>query len=365
MSELITNKITPGTGSSNTITLGDSGDTFTIPAGVTITNSGTATGFGADVITKSTSEPAANTNPSGGVGTLWLRTTTGEMYCCTDATTNSNVWTNIGEGTGQQPFSYMTATGGTITTDGSYKVHSFTASGTFQVTQLGSIATVEYLVVAGGGGGGSSNDQSGGGGAGAMRSASGFTVTATSYSITVGAGGAAHADGLDSVFHTITSDGGGRGGNYGESGNNGGSGGGAGGSGSAGTTTNASYGNNAGAPSSGDAKSGAGGGGAGSVGKDAGANPASTTNGDGGDGLANSITGSAVTYAAGGAGGSHGADGAATGGSSGIGGDGGRVSANIEPTAGDANTGSGGGGGSGSGAAGGSGIVIVRYQFQA
>ena len=29
-----------------TVTLGSSGDTFTVPAGVTITNSGTATGFG-------------------------------------------------------------------------------------------------------------------------------------------------------------------------------------------------------------------------------------------------------------------------------------------------------------------------------
>ena len=40
MSELITNKITPGTGSSNTVTLGDSGDTFNIPAGVTLAGSG-------------------------------------------------------------------------------------------------------------------------------------------------------------------------------------------------------------------------------------------------------------------------------------------------------------------------------------
>ena len=42
MSELVTNKITPGTGSSDTVTLGDSGDTFTIPAGVTLAGSGAA-----------------------------------------------------------------------------------------------------------------------------------------------------------------------------------------------------------------------------------------------------------------------------------------------------------------------------------
>ncbi len=44
MSTLEVNKITPSTGTS--ITLGDSGDTFTIPSGVSITNNGTQTGFG-------------------------------------------------------------------------------------------------------------------------------------------------------------------------------------------------------------------------------------------------------------------------------------------------------------------------------
>lgn len=44
MSTLEVNKITPSTGTS--ITLGDSGDTFTIPSGVTITNNGTQSGFG-------------------------------------------------------------------------------------------------------------------------------------------------------------------------------------------------------------------------------------------------------------------------------------------------------------------------------
>ena len=45
MSELKVNKISPKT-ACGTTTLGDSGDTFTIPAGVTITNNGTQTGFG-------------------------------------------------------------------------------------------------------------------------------------------------------------------------------------------------------------------------------------------------------------------------------------------------------------------------------
>jgi hypothetical protein len=45
MSEVKTNKVSP-VGANGTVTLGDSGDTITIPAGATITNSGTATGFG-------------------------------------------------------------------------------------------------------------------------------------------------------------------------------------------------------------------------------------------------------------------------------------------------------------------------------
>jgi hypothetical protein len=54
MSEVKTNKLTAATGTA--ITLGDSGDTFTVPSGATlavasgatIANSGTATGFGGD-----------------------------------------------------------------------------------------------------------------------------------------------------------------------------------------------------------------------------------------------------------------------------------------------------------------------------
>ena len=45
-SEVKANKISPATGTA--FTFGDSGDTFTVPSGATITNSGTATGFGGD-----------------------------------------------------------------------------------------------------------------------------------------------------------------------------------------------------------------------------------------------------------------------------------------------------------------------------
>ena len=62
MSEIKVNKISPATGTA--ITLGDSGDTLTVPSGGTIVNSGTATGFGgggAWTFIKSLTESGAST----------------------------------------------------------------------------------------------------------------------------------------------------------------------------------------------------------------------------------------------------------------------------------------------------------------
>ena len=63
MSTLEVNKITPSTGTS--ITLGDSGDTFTIPSGVTLTNNGSAN-FGkiAQITSGFYSAAVANTSGS-------------------------------------------------------------------------------------------------------------------------------------------------------------------------------------------------------------------------------------------------------------------------------------------------------------
>jgi len=46
------------------------------------------------------SDPANDTNPADGVGAIYLNTTTGEMFVCTDATTDANEWANVGEGSG-------------------------------------------------------------------------------------------------------------------------------------------------------------------------------------------------------------------------------------------------------------------------
>jgi len=49
-------------------------------------------------ITTNAGFPLVTTN--GAVGDLWLNTTTGELYACTDATVDANIWTNTGDGTG-------------------------------------------------------------------------------------------------------------------------------------------------------------------------------------------------------------------------------------------------------------------------
>ena len=235
----------------------------------------------------------------------------------------------------------------------------------------------EYLVVAGGGGGG--RNWGGGGGAGGFRTNVGGTATTfnigTTYTITVGTGGAGgtsdaspsgNTSGGDSSISgsgltTITSTGGGRGGDL-VAASSGGSGGGGGNFGSntggAGNTpsTSPSQGNNGGnTDATGNAQGG--GGGASAVGG-TGVSPVA---GNGGAGTASSITGSSVTYAGGG-GGSANTGTAGTGGAGG-GGAGGKNSTSTAGTAGTVNTGGGGGGGpfQYNGGAGGSGIVVIRY----
>jgi hypothetical protein len=214
---------------------------------------------------------------------------------------------------------------------------------------------VEYLVVAGGGGG----SNSGGGGAGGLLMGIVPVVAGTSYTVTVGTGGAGSATvgtyGVNSVFGSISSNGGGGGGGY--------AGGGAGG-GSNGTVTATTLIGGQGTSGQGFAggsnattASSAGGGGAGTVGLNG---VSATIQGPGGAGIASSISGIVVAYSGGGGGGTN----PGTGGPGGVGGGGAGASSSADGTAGTTNTGGGGGGAAGAakiGGAGGSGIVIVRY----
>jgi hypothetical protein len=302
------------------------------------------------------------------------------------------------------------ATGGTITTSGDYKIHAFTGDGCFTISTIrpASTGNVDYLVVAGGGAG----NTRGAGGAGGARAGmscrpapatyiacGGLPVSATTYPITVGGGGAA-SNGSNSVFSTITSTGGGRGGAFGSPPGNvgqpGGSGGGGGaqliptpGPGGTGNTppTSPSQGNPGGAGSTDQATFTNGGGGGGWATAGSGSGGTSTGTKAGGAGQPVTIifgcapqpfytpnpcaTGqgaSATGYFAGGGGGT--VENTTPGSSApytygGIGGGGRGVFCQPSPgpipaTSGTANT----GGGGGYQSTGGKGIVLIRYKFQ-
>jgi hypothetical protein len=268
--------------------------------------------------------------------------------------------------------------GDKVYSTGTHWVHEFYNSGLFVPRQS---LTADYLVIAGGGSGGGNGGSSrgaGGGGAGGYLTSIGgssISLSASGYTVVVGAGGAATTgeypgvgkNGTNSSFSglgisTITAIGGGGGGaylapNY-TNGFSGGSGGGA--SGQGGLTGGAATSGQGNAGGNGEETNFAagGGGGAGS----AGGNASGGVPGNGGSGLASSITGVSTTRAGGGGGSTR----SASSGSGGSGGGGAAGSGNG--TNATANTGSGGGaaGTTTSGplttsGSGGSGIVIVRY----
>jgi len=309
--------------------------------------------------------------------------------------------------------SFIVATGGTITTSGNDKIHTFTGPGTFQITDLSPAPAnnaLAYMVVAGGGAGGDGGTGEAGGGAGAggfregrnnpitpytasplAAACSGLTATVASFPITVGGGGTPSASGpsggnglsgkgSNSIFSSITSAGGGAGISGGATAarctcvQNGGSGGGGNGrahpSGNTGNTppVTPAQGFNGGNGQPSPTFSGGGGGGATAVG----GNSTGPGAGPGGAGATTSINGTPTARAGGGGGGNQNGP-APEGGSGGSGGGGcgGKQEPNSNVAA-TINTGGGGGGNSngnagtcvGCGGAGGSGIVIIRYKFQ-
>ena len=239
--------------------------------------------------------------------------------------------------------------GGNPIYSGGKTIHTFTSSGTLSCAAA--VSSAQVLIVAGGGGGGgglTAIAYGGGGGGGGLLQGT-LSLTARSYTVTVGAGGAGVLpntrgnNGGNSVFSgttTYTANGGGGGGaryngTPNKTGQNGGSGGGGGGqySGAGGSATQGStspltgYGFN-GAAGTATYLSGGGGGAGGAA-----------SGGTEGPGRASSISGTSITYAVGGNFGSG--------------------------VTGAANTGNGGGGNAAAagtyGSAGGSGIVVISY----
>jgi hypothetical protein len=385
-----------------TITVGASGQTISIPAGATLVNSGTASGFGLTwqsvqttgfTAVKGNAYPCNTTSASFTV-TLPATPSAGDQVQLVDyaGTFDTNALTISPNGnkiesgtsnlllTGEREgviLTYIDSTQGWIATSGINEGTDALEPTTY---------SADFLVIAGGGGGGGGKDDgfgAGGGGAGGYRNSystepsggggpSEASLTLDKgivYTITVGAGGAGATNangvvGSDSSISgtgitTITSSGGGFGkGNTGGTAGAGGSGGGNISSGGGLGTANQGFNGGSGSPGQGI---GGGGGGAGAVGVDA-----SASGGNGGAGVASSITGSSVTRAGGGGAGAGDSTGAGTGGS---GGGGNGANASGTATVGTINTGSGGGaegggtagsGNHGVGRAGGKGVVILR-----
>ena len=467
MSEIKVNKISPRA-NCGTVQLGDSGDTITIPSGATITNNGTQTGFGrtgtvdwqtgdiktSDFTAVNTQGFFVDTNggavvatlPAGSAGAIISFQDYRNTFDTSALTILANGSEKINGGAGAVTLgtegegitlvyidgtigwrsiqdndfaavgsNFISATGGTETTCGDFKIHTFTGPGNFQVTAAGSpsgSSTLEYIVVAGGGGGG--GGYGGGGGAGGFRFASpslapltypgkplaapaGLTATVNTFPITIGAGGTGSCgapnqngtQGSASIFSSITSAGGGAGAMVNPvCSMKGGSGGGGSVSGPGGPQPAGGAGNTPPvAPPQGQNGGngfcggcyGQGGGGGAIVAGTNGTGPAGGAGGNGAGiptafGSNGQPSGSFRYYAGGGGGGRYGPSGNGSGGGAGGlgGGSGacGSVGGGSNCGSGTANTGGGGGGANGrqpdsyNGAAGGSGIVIIRYKFQ-
>jgi hypothetical protein len=383
-----------------TITVGASGQTISIPAGATLTNNGTASGFGLTwqtIITGATLTAVAgrgywiNTTSNACTITLPASATNGDTIILADylrtwgtnaVTINQNSLNFQGY---SSPNPIYNTSGQSVTLVYSGATQGWIPTVDDDVTnETPQPYSVDFLVIAGGGGGGrfpAGQNGGGGGGAGGYRNsystepsggggpseASLSFTQGVVYTVTVGAGGAGGTSntgisGSDSSISgtgisTITSSGGGGGGGQPAAALSGGSGGGGADGGGIGSgTANQGFGGGGsfgGVP----ARAGGGGGGASAVG----VTGTSSAGGAGGAGLSSSITGSSVARGGGGGAGT-------INNTSGAGGTGGGGAGGFNTTGGTgtSNTGGGGGGGGGNsgpsfnGGAGGSGVVILR-----
>jgi hypothetical protein len=398
MSKIEVDQVDPQSGT--TLTLGTSGDTISIPAGVTLSNSGTATGF-ASIAWQSSIVTGSTLTAVAGNG-YWIDTTSNACTITLPASASAGdqiilvdyarTWGTNAVTIDQNSLNYQGFSSPNPVYDTNGETVSIVYSGATQgwiPVDDGAVALetpqgydIDFLVIAGGGAGG---DAGGGGGAGGYRTTTQFSDVGTVITITVGDGGVASngslsTSGSDSSISgsgltTITSAGGGFGGNAlypvfpNSPGGNGGSGGGGGGDGE--TTPNLNPGGSGNTPSTSPSqgngggigsgnpsnRSGGGGGGASAVGANGSTN--GTTGGNGGAGTASSITGSSVTRAGGGGGYNQQPGTAGTGGTGG-GGNGGSDNPSTAGTNGTANTGGGGGGSSAAVSGnGGKGVVIL------
>jgi len=341
-----------------------------VVVGFSVLDSSVNTLFVDGILRDSANAPASGNpsqiagNNSSGTGQVYgniavNRTTGNPAYEASSTIQGTQIWLN--------KIPYAPVYGGDkiiYETGNLYNVFTTIGSSTFGLYDVGPITRpdVRYLAVAGGGGGGSAGvrrNGGGGGGGGILFNDTGVTLTAGTYTVTVGDGGAASVDtkiegtnGSNSVFGTTATALGGGGGGSSSRGSRSGVDGGSGGGGADG----AGIGSQGGDGGDGVANDvGGGGGGGGSSGQDGGVG-SSGTGGDGGDGTTYSwghLGATSTTYAGGGGG----EDGGTAAGAGGAGGGG----------AGGSGSGSAGsdiyGGGGGNDADGGSGHVTLRVPW--
>ena len=126
-------------------------------------------------------DPIKSTNGTGlAVGSVYLNREKNRYFVCTNATTNSNVWSGRYSGNGGTISEFTSGTD-------NYRVHIFTSvdKQNFYIDET--TLECDMLIVGGGGGGG--NYLGGGGGGGEVLYVQSRDVTYGTYSIQVGAGG--------------------------------------------------------------------------------------------------------------------------------------------------------------------------------
>ena len=388
MSEIKVNKMSPATGTD--VTLGDSGDTFTVPSGATITNSGTATGFyDDDQLQSNVAMLGFYVAVNGSLVRYNLVDQVIDEYFDTsgvDAAASSDA---ARVASGSNYYYHGANIGGETSIDTSVAGQTIlvcsAATGSIVV---GATGDVDILVVAGGAAGGSYYGA--GGGAGGLIYKGTHELTANTYDWVRGAGGTGVAggapgynggDGGDSTWAInggateFTAKGGGGGGGNETAGTAGGSGGGGSRQGAAGAETQTGQSGDSGTYGFGNA-GGVGidgpnyvsGGGGGSGG--AGAAGTSSSSGNGGVGKDYSATfgtalGDSGWFASGGGGGYSTNQSLPAGSASAGGGTAGGTPDGGSSTAATALTGGGSGGGASGSPSnsgdGGSGIILVRY----
>lgn len=84
---------------------------------------------------------------------------------------------------------FITATGGTVTESGDYRIHTFLSNGTFEITS--GQGSIEYFMIGGGGGAGGTNNSRGNGGDAGQRVTNTLTQGPGAYSVVIGAAGIA------------------------------------------------------------------------------------------------------------------------------------------------------------------------------